>query len=159
MAKRPQRTLLVVWCCLNQQRLSSSGNESTSPASGPVGAIPLPSRRWGFSERSGSLRYFLALNCRNRSKDNRKPNGMAGAPRLRPETVSCSFPKWWHAQISKVEAIKRIPFQNVNLAKHFRLRHTARAVLFRAGGHLGGRAMGHGFAFDLGFRAQTGGSL
>lgn len=55
-------TLLAVWRRLNQQRLSSISHESTSPADGPgrgdSGALPTAG---GLSDRSGSLRYFLAV--------------------------------------------------------------------------------------------------
>ena len=51
-----------MWRCLNQQRLSSSSHESTSPAKGSSvgdsGALPTAG---GLSERSGSLRYFLTV--------------------------------------------------------------------------------------------------
>ena len=49
---------------------------------------------------------FLASIRRNRSNDNGRPNGMVGAPVLRPETTSRSFPKLRRAQIDKAKAIK-----------------------------------------------------
>lgn len=48
---------------------------------------------------------FLASIRRNRSNDNGRPNGMVGAPALRPETFSRSFPKLRRAQIDKAKAI------------------------------------------------------
>lgn len=68
-------------------------------------APPLPSLLIS-SILSTPIIYFLASIRRNRINDNGRPNGIVGAPALRPETFSRSFPKLRRAQIDKAKAIK-----------------------------------------------------